>query len=93
MAAPHVSGVAALVWSNHPTCTNSEIRNALGASAKDLGGAGRDNAYGFGLVRAANAVAYITANPCGGGGGGDGGGGDGGGGEKACNPKSPKCNP
>ncbi len=93
MAAPHVSGVAALVWSNHPTCTNSEIRNALGASAKDLGEAGRDNAYGFGLVRAANAVAYITANPCGGGGGGDGGGGDGGGGEKACNPKSPKCNP
>jgi subtilisin family serine protease len=93
MAAPHVSGVAALVWSNHPGCSNTEIRNALAATARDLGDAGRDNAYGFGLVQAADAVAYITANPCGGSGGGGGGDGGGGGGEKACNPKSPKCNP
>ena len=74
------------------------IRNALAATAEDLGDAGRDNAYGFGLVQAADAVTYLDDNGCGGsgggGGGGDGGdGGDGGGGGKACNPKSPKCNP
>jgi subtilisin family serine protease len=52
MATPHVSGVAALVWSNHAQCTNSEIRETLQATAEDLGDPGRDNAYGFGLVRA-----------------------------------------
>ena len=29
MATPAVSGVAALVWSNHPTCTGEQIRSAL----------------------------------------------------------------
>jgi serine protease len=56
MATPHVSGVAALVWSNAPTRTNAEIRAALRASAEDLGVAGKDNAYGYGLVRAKAAL-------------------------------------
>jgi subtilisin family serine protease len=101
MAAPHVSGVAALVWSNHPDCTNAEIRNALAMTAKDKGDSGRDNAYGFGIVQAKAAVDYLAlpANSCGGGGddgggdGGDGGGGGGGGNDKPCNPNSPRCNP
>lgn len=67
MATPHVSGVAALVWSQDTTCTNQEIRDVLAASALDLGAAGRDNAYGHGLVQAADAVAVLA---CGGGGGG-----------------------
>ncbi|MDX1706398.1 S8 family serine peptidase [Pseudidiomarina sp.] len=76
MATPHVAGVAALVWSHHTTCTNADIRNALQASAKDLGAVGRDNAYGHGLVQAKAAVDYLTANGCGGtSGGGDTGGG------------------
>ncbi|WP_417666219.1 S8 family serine peptidase [Pseudidiomarina sp.] len=80
MATPHVAGVAALVWSQHTTCTNNDIRNALHASAKDLGAAGRDNAYGHGLVQAKAAVDYLTANGCGGStGGGDTGGDTGGG--------------
>lgn len=80
MAAPHVAGVAALVWSHHTQCSNIDIRNALAASAKDLGAAGRDNAYGHGLVQAKAAVDYLTANGCGGStGGGDTGGGDEGG--------------
>ncbi|RUO63779.1 S8 family serine peptidase [Pseudidiomarina insulisalsae] len=74
MATPHVAGVAALVWSHHTTCTNNDIRAALQASAKDLGAAGRDNAYGYGLVQAKAAVDFITANGCGGGTGGDTGG-------------------
>lgn len=41
MATPHVSAVAALVWSQHPTCSNAVIRCALQASAADLGTPGR----------------------------------------------------
>ncbi|MDX1444218.1 MAG: S8 family serine peptidase [Gammaproteobacteria bacterium] len=67
MATPHVSGVAALIWSNHTACSNDEIRNAMNATAEDLGSAGRDNAYGYGLVQARAAVDYLSANGCGGG--------------------------
>jgi serine protease len=59
MATPHVSAVAALVWSAFPTKTNAEIRAALTATAQDLGTAGRDVYYGFGLVQAADAIAYL----------------------------------
>jgi serine protease len=72
MATPHVSGVAALVWSNNTSCTNDEIRLALQATAEDLGDPGRDNAYGFGLVRAQLADDQLALN-CGSGGGGGGG--------------------
>jgi len=63
MATPHVVGVAALVWSLKPNCTNAQIRAALQATAEDLGTPGRDTSYGFGLVRAKNA--YDSLN-CGG---------------------------
>jgi hypothetical protein len=57
MACPHVSGVAAVIWSLFPTKTNNEIRGALQQSAKDLGSqVGRDADYGFGLVQAKAAV-------------------------------------
>lgn len=59
MATPHVSGVAALVWSNVPLKTNAELRAALQATAEDLGPAGKDNAYGYGLVRAEAALKYL----------------------------------
>jgi len=75
MATPHVSGVAALVWSNNTACSNEEIRSILQQSAEDLGPAGRDAAYGFGLVQASDAVARLTALGCSGTGGGGGGGG------------------
>jgi subtilisin family serine protease len=64
MATPHVAGVAALVWSQVPTATAADIRAALVATAEDLGSSGRDNSYGYGLVQAADAVAWL-------GGGGD----------------------
>lgn len=56
MAAPHVSGVAALLWSCHPAATNQEIRAAMNATARDKGAAGRDPAYGYGIVQAADAL-------------------------------------
>ena len=60
MATPHVSAVAALVWSAKPDATNAEIRAALTESALDLGEPGRDNAYGYGLVQAKAALTYLT---------------------------------
>ena len=56
MATPHVSAVAALVWSAKPTATNVEIRDALANTALDLGAAGRDVYYGYGLVQAKAAI-------------------------------------
>ena len=64
MATPHVSGVAALVWSHFPHCNNYEIRNALSASARDLGDAGYDYKYGNGLVQAKAAYDHLMANSC-----------------------------
>ena len=70
MATPHVAGVAALVWSNVPDATAAQVRQALQATAVDLGPAGRDNAYGYGLVQAAEAISYLGGSSGGGGGGG-----------------------
>jgi subtilisin family serine protease len=74
MATPHVSGVAALVLEAKPTLTASEVRSILTSSATDLGVAGRDTLYGFGLVNATAAVAAATGSGGGGGGGGQTGG-------------------
>jgi subtilisin family serine protease len=65
MATPHVSGVAALVWSYYPQCTAAQIRNTLDLSAQDLGDPGRDPKYGFGLVQAKAALTRITTLGCG----------------------------
>ncbi len=71
MATPHVAGVAALAWSNNPTCTATEVRTALKETAIDLDTAGRDDRTGYGLVQAKAASDYMAAN-CGGTGGGGG---------------------
>ena len=65
MATPHVSAVAALVWSYFPTCTGAQIRASLGKSALDLGPVGRDVKFGFGLVQAKAAKDRITSMGCG----------------------------
>jgi subtilisin family serine protease len=64
MATPYVAGAAGLVWSAYPRCTNAEIRAALQKSALDLGPRGRDNQYGWGLVRAKAARDWLAKNPC-----------------------------
>lgn len=64
MATPHVAGVAALVWSHNPHCSNFDIRSAIKASAEDLGDAGKDYLYGSGLVQAKAMFDYIAANGC-----------------------------
>ena len=65
MATPHVSGVAALVWSYFPQCTAAQLRNSLDMSAQDLGDRGRDPQYGFGLVQAKAAFDRISSMGCG----------------------------
>lgn len=65
MATPHVSAVAALVWSYFPTCTGDQIRTSLDNSALDLGSAGRDVHYGYGLVQAKAAYNRIKSLGCG----------------------------
>ena len=57
MAAPHVSGVAALIIGKHGgTMAPSEVERILRASSDDLGKPGNDAAYGAGRVNAASAV-------------------------------------
>jgi subtilisin family serine protease len=59
MAAPHVSGVAALIIGKHGgSLAPSEVERILRASADDLGKPGNDDAYGAGRVNAARAVQY-----------------------------------
>jgi serine protease len=60
MASPHVAGAAAAIWSSKPTATNADIRNAMTSTAEDLGSAGRDNSFGWGLVRTASAIAALN---------------------------------
>jgi subtilisin family serine protease len=65
MATPAVAGLAALVWSNHPTCKGEDIRAAFKATAEDQGAAGKDVYFGYGIVKASAADTYLTSNPCG----------------------------
>lgn len=59
MAAPHVSGVAALIIGKHGgEMAPAEVERILRASADDLGKPGNDSLYGGGRVNAAKAVTY-----------------------------------
>jgi subtilisin family serine protease len=51
MSTPHVSGVAALIKSTHSTYSASSIKSTLQTTAQDLGAAGRDNNFGYGLLK------------------------------------------
>ncbi|CAE6887460.1 COG1404 Subtilisin-like serine proteases [Vibrio sp. B1FLJ16] len=64
MATPGVAGMAALLWSNHQTCTGTQIRDALKQTAFDAGATGRDNYFGYGIVKIADAHEYLLANGC-----------------------------
>jgi subtilisin family serine protease len=56
MAAPHVTGVVALMLASNHDLTGSAVRNILRDSADDLGPPGFDLVYGYGSVNAARAV-------------------------------------
>jgi len=60
MAAPHVSGVAALLLGKNASLTHSQLRSILTSTAHDLGATGYDATYGYGLV---DATAALAATP------------------------------
>lgn len=61
MAAPVVSGVAALLWSAYPSLSHVALRQLLSESAVDLGAPGRDDFYGSGRIDAGRAL--LQASP------------------------------
>jgi serine protease len=58
MASPHVAGVAALMKTAMPALTHDVFRTMLqaGELSNDIGAAGRDNSFGYGLLDAEKAV-------------------------------------
>ena len=59
MATPHVTAVAALLWSYDPSLTRDEVRNYLLSTARDLGTPGTDIYFGAGRLDAAAALAAV----------------------------------
>ena len=62
MAAPIVSGIAALIWTRNPSLSPGEVKSVLCSTADDIRaangqGVGFDAYTGYGLVNAAKAVA------------------------------------
>lgn len=56
LAAPQVSGAAALVWQAFPYFNNDLVRQTILASATDLGAPGVDAVFGWGLLNVGKAV-------------------------------------
>ena len=59
MAAPHISAVAALLWSQFPDRSVTDIENAIKLSARDFGPCGQDRLFGHGIVDVMAAAAYL----------------------------------
>ena len=53
---PQVAGIAALILSEHPSMSVWRVREIIEGTAHDLGAAGKDNMFGFGLADAYAAV-------------------------------------
>lgn len=60
-ASPHTAGVIALLENAFPQATVAELEGALTQSAQDLGVAGSDNSYGYGLTNALAAYQNLLA--------------------------------
>jgi subtilisin family serine protease len=60
MAAPHVSGVAALILQLNPGLSAGEIKTLLETTARELGSAGKDDLFGSGCVDALRAMEAIA---------------------------------
>jgi len=60
-AAPHVAGLAALIWAKNPSYTAAQVRSAMETTAVDLGTAGWDDQYGWGRIDAWAALGLTIA--------------------------------
>lgn len=59
MAGPHVAGVVALMRQASPNADVQTIKTVLMQTARDLGSAGEDNDYGWGVIDAYQAVLAV----------------------------------
>jgi subtilisin family serine protease len=63
MAAPHVSGLAALVWSVEPTLTADQVANVITSTAHDVYTSGWDQYTGWGRIDAHAAILMFESYP------------------------------
>jgi subtilisin family serine protease len=63
MAAAHVSGIIAKIWSVCPVCTDTQVTKCIKSSAKDIGD--YPWCYGAGLVQAEDAYQCLKGVCCG----------------------------
>jgi thermitase len=63
MAAPHVSGLAALMMSINPALTPAQIATALKTTATDIDAPGVDIASGYGLINASASLQAVPGVP------------------------------
>ncbi|OGI14998.1 hypothetical protein A3K63_03165 [Candidatus Micrarchaeota archaeon RBG_16_49_10] len=62
-SAPHVAGVAALLFSKYPNLSPEEVRQLIRMGADDLGGSGKDTLFGYGRLNAEKTVSLAASNP------------------------------
>ncbi len=60
MAAPHVAGLAALIWSVRPEASNDHVAWVISRTALDLGPPGWDEFYGWGRIDAHQALLSVV---------------------------------
>lgn len=60
-AAPHVAGLAALIWARYPTYTAAQVRAFIEDTAVDLGATGWDQQYGWGRIDARAALSLTLS--------------------------------
>ncbi len=56
MATPHVSGLAALIWSLEPFLARDDVWSRIESTSDDLGDPGRDDYFGYGRINAGRAL-------------------------------------
>ncbi len=59
MACPMAAGVAALIWSKYPAMTAEFVREHLESTCDDIGAAGFDEYFGYGVVNAQRGVEQL----------------------------------
>ncbi|MEZ4650106.1 MAG: S8 family peptidase [Candidatus Eisenbacteria bacterium] len=61
LAAPYVTGAAAMLLGANSSLTNDDLKAVLLHTAEDLGSTGRDDVYGHGQLKLADAIAYVSS--------------------------------
>ena len=63
-AAPHVTGLAALLLDQDPTLTPAEVKQLIQDGAVDLGAVGFDSSFGFGRIDVINSLTLAAPPGC-----------------------------